>query len=109
MDGLVHLTNTGTIRSINAFSQPADGPAFSEGMSVGGGTIINSGTIQGSVAPGNTNAVGRGITLTGNDRPGGGRDPIYAMRPSPIRLAALSRAIAIRALRWSAPMRQVTR
>jgi hypothetical protein len=77
VDGLVHLTNTGTIRSINAFSQPADGPAFSEGMSVGGGTIINSGTIQGSVAPGNTNAVGRGITLTGNDRPGGGRDPIY--------------------------------
>jgi PEP-CTERM motif len=77
VDGLVHLTNTGTIRSTNAFSQPADGPAFSEGMSVGGGTIINSGTIQGSVAPGNTNAVGRGITLTGNDRPGGGRDPIY--------------------------------
>lgn len=77
VDGLVQLTNTGTIRSINAFSQPANGPAFSEGMSVGGGTIINSGTIQGSVAPGNTNAVGRGITLTGNDRPGGGRDPIY--------------------------------
>ena len=77
VDGLVHLTNTGTIRSINAFSQPADGPAFSEGMSVGGGTIINSGTIEGSVAAGNTNAVGRGITLTGNDRPGGGRDPIY--------------------------------
>jgi hypothetical protein len=77
VDGLVHLTNTGTIRSTNAFSQPADGPAFSEGMSVGGGTIMNSGTIQGSVAPGNTNAVGRGITLTGNDRPGGGRDPIY--------------------------------
>jgi PEP-CTERM motif len=77
VDRLVHLTNTGTIRSINAFSQPADGPAFSEGMSVGGGTIINSGTIQGSFAPGNTNAVGRGITLTGNDRPGGGRDPIY--------------------------------
>jgi hypothetical protein len=46
-------------------------------MSVGGGTIINSGTIEGSVAAGNTNAVGRGITLTGNDRPGGGRDPIY--------------------------------
>jgi hypothetical protein len=77
VDGLVQLSNTGTIRSINAFSQPANGPAFSEGMSVGGGTIINSGTIQGSVAPGNTNAVGRGITLTGNDRPGGGRDPIY--------------------------------
>ena len=41
MDGLVHLTNTGTIRSLNAFSQPADGSAFSEGMSVGGGTIVN--------------------------------------------------------------------
>ena len=29
------------------------------------------------MAAGNTNAVGRGITLTVNDRPGGGRDPIY--------------------------------
>jgi len=77
VDGLVHLTNTGTIRSINAFSQPADGLAFSEGVTVGGGTIVISGTIEGSVATGNTNAVGRGITLSGNDRPGGGRDPIY--------------------------------
>src|SRR3984957_13779532 len=77
VDGLVHLTNTGTIRSLNAFSKSADGPAFSEGMSVGGGTIVNSGTIEGSVATGNTNAVGRGITLSGNDRPGGGHDPIY--------------------------------
>jgi hypothetical protein len=63
--------------TINAFSQPADGLASSEGVTVGGGTIVNSGTIQGSVAAGNTNAVGRGITLSGNDRPGGGRDPIY--------------------------------
>ena len=47
VDGLVHLTNTGTIRSINAFSQLANGPAFSEGISVGGGTITNSGTIRG--------------------------------------------------------------
>jgi hypothetical protein len=77
VDGLVHLTNTGTIRSLNAFSQPADGLAFSEGITVGGGTIVNSGTIQGSVAAGNTNAVGRGITLSGNDRSGGGRDPIF--------------------------------
>jgi hypothetical protein len=77
VDGLVHLTNTGTIRSINAFSQPADGLAFSEGVTVGGGTITNSGTIEGSVSAGNTNAVGRGITLSGNDRAGGGRDPIY--------------------------------
>ena len=51
--------------------------AFSEGITVGGGTIVNSGAIEGSVAAGNTNAVGRGITLSGNDRPGGGRDPIY--------------------------------
>jgi PEP-CTERM motif len=77
VDGLVHLTNTGTIHSLNAFSPPADGLAFSEGISVGGGAIVNSGTIQGSVAPGNTNAIGRGITLTGNDLAGGGRDPIY--------------------------------
>jgi hypothetical protein len=77
VDGLVHLINTGTIRSINAFSQPADGLAFSEGVAVGGGTIVNSGTIEGSVSAGNANAVGRGITLSGNDRAGGGRDPIY--------------------------------
>ena len=77
VDGLVHLTNTGTIHSLNAFSRPADGPAFSEGVTVGGGTIVNSGTIEGSVAAGNTNAVGRGITLSGNDRANGGRDPIY--------------------------------
>ena len=50
-------------------------------MSVGGGTIVNSGTIQGSVAAGNTTAVGRGITLTGNDittgPDAGKREPIY--------------------------------
>ena len=78
MDGLVNLTNTGTIHSLNAFSPVASGVAASEGLTVGGGTITNSGTIEGSVAAGNTNAVGRGITLTGNDiRAGGGRDPIY--------------------------------
>ncbi|APW40556.1 PEP-CTERM sorting domain-containing protein [Rhodoferax koreense] len=66
-DGLVNITNTGTIRSVNAFSKPADGKAYSEGISVGGGTIVNSGTIEGLVAAGNTNAVGRGITLAGND------------------------------------------
>jgi hypothetical protein len=37
---------------VNAFSQPADGLAFSEGVTVGGGTITNSGTIEGSVAAG---------------------------------------------------------
>lgn len=64
-DGLVNITNTGTIRSINAFS--ASTPANSEGITAGGGTITNSGTIEGRVAAGNTNAVGRGITLAGND------------------------------------------
>jgi len=67
VDGLVDITNTGTIRSRNAYSAPADGPAYSEGVTVGGGTIVNSGTIEGLVAPGNTNAVGRGITVVGND------------------------------------------
>ena len=67
VDGLVNITNTGTIRSINAFNLPAAGVAFSEGITVGGGTIVNSGTIEGLVASGNTNAVGRGITLAGND------------------------------------------
>ena len=65
VDGLVTLTNTGTIRSINAFSSTT--PAQSEGVTVGGGSIENSGTIEGDVAAGNTNAVGRGISLLGND------------------------------------------
>jgi hypothetical protein len=73
VDGLVNITNTGTILSKNAVG------SASEGLSVGGGTITNSGTIRGSVAAGNnTGAVGRGITLTGNDLAGGGREPIYA-------------------------------
>ncbi len=67
IDGPVHLTNTGTIRSSNAFSAVAAGLAFSEALSVGGGTITNSGLIEGLVALGNTNAVGRGISLVGND------------------------------------------
>ena len=66
-DGLLNLTNTGIIRSTNAFNPPASGLATSEGLTVGGGTITNSGTIEGLVAAGNTNAVGRGITLAGND------------------------------------------
>jgi hypothetical protein len=72
VDGLVNITNTGTILSKNAVG------SASEGLSVGGGTITNSGAIQGSLAAGNTTAVGRGITLTGNDLPSGGREPIYA-------------------------------
>lgn len=67
VDGLVDITNTGIIRSLNAFSTPAAGLAFSEGITAGGGRIVNSGTIDGLVAAGNTNAVGRGITLAGND------------------------------------------
>lgn len=67
VDGLAYITNTGIIRSINAFSIPSAGVAYSEGITIGGGTITNSGTIEGLVAAGNTNAVGRGITLTGND------------------------------------------
>ena len=77
VDGMVAITNTGTIRSTNAVSAPASGLAYSEGISAGGGTIVNSGTIEGLVAAGNANAVGRGITLVGNDSAGGTRDGIY--------------------------------
>ncbi|MGC3991837.1 MAG: hypothetical protein QM796_19515 [Chthoniobacteraceae bacterium] len=72
VDGLVNLTNTGTIRSINAYGGPAVNGVQpienSEGVTVGGGTIINSGTIEGSVASGNTTAIGRGITIAGVDK-----------------------------------------
>jgi autotransporter-associated beta strand protein len=79
IDGIANVTNTGIIRSINAFSAPADGLAYSEGISVGGGTIVNSGTIEGLVSAGNGNAVGRGITLAGNDIAGsaGLREGLY--------------------------------
>lgn len=66
-DGLVDITNAGIIRSTNAFNLPSAGLAYSEGITAGGGRIVNSGTIEGLVAAGNTNAVGRGITLAGND------------------------------------------
>ncbi len=79
VDGLVNLINTGVIRSLNAVDPAAT--AFSEGLSVGGGTITNSGTIEGLVAAGNANAKGIGITLTGNDITtgpnAGGRDGLY--------------------------------
>lgn len=79
IDGIANVTNTGIIRSANAFSAPADGTAFSEGLSIGGGVIVNSGTIEGLVSAGNTNAVGRGITLAGNDIAGapGSREGLY--------------------------------
>jgi hypothetical protein len=67
VDGLVNIANTGTIRSLNAFNLPGTGLAFSEGITVGGGTITNSGLIEGLVTTGNSNAVGRGISLSGND------------------------------------------
>jgi autotransporter-associated beta strand protein len=67
VDGLVNITNTGVIRSLNAYSPASSGLAYSEGISAGGGTIVNSGTIEGLVNAGNSNAVGRGITLAGND------------------------------------------
>lgn len=67
VDGLVNINNTGVIRSSNAFSAAGSGLAYSEAISAGGGAIVNAGTIEGLVAAGNTNAVGRGITLAGND------------------------------------------
>jgi autotransporter-associated beta strand protein len=80
VDGVVNITNTGIIRSLNAFS--SGGVGQSEGITVGGGTITNSGTIEGLVAPGNTNATGRGISLLGNDITtgplAGTREAIYA-------------------------------
>ncbi len=66
VDGLVNLLNTGTIRSVNAFGFGAT--EFSEGVTVGGGTITNSGLIQGSVTAGNATAIGRGITIAGVDK-----------------------------------------
>ncbi len=65
IDGIANITNSGVIRSLNSFS--AGVAAYSEGITVGGGTITNSGTIEGLVASGNSNAFGRGITLSGND------------------------------------------
>ena len=69
VDGLVTLINTGVIRSLNAVPDSGDTVAYSEGLSVGGGSITNTGgTISGEVAAGNTTAKGIGITLTGNDQ-----------------------------------------
>jgi autotransporter-associated beta strand protein len=77
VDGMVNITNSGIIRSNNAFSAAGSGVAYSEGISAGGGTIVNAGRIEGLVAAGNTNAVGRGITLAGNDLANGTREGIY--------------------------------
>ena len=82
VDGLVHLINTGVIRSLDAVPAAGETAAFSEGLSVGGGTITNSGTIEGLVSASNaTGAKGIGITLTGNDITSGpntgNRDGLY--------------------------------
>lgn len=72
VDGLVNLTNNGTIRSVNALGDT------SEGVTVGGGTIINnaSALIEGNVAAGNTiGATGKGVNVLGIDSV----NPITAM------------------------------
>ena len=84
VDGVVFVTNrsTGVIRSVNSFSTVAAGLAYSEALSVGGGQITNAGLVEGLVASGNTNAVGRGISLVGNDITtgvnAGKREALYA-------------------------------
>lgn len=67
VDGLVNITNTGTIESLHAYDDT------SEGITVGGGTIVNSGTIVGLNSATNADStantgVGRGITLAGIDK-----------------------------------------
>jgi len=79
VDGIVNLTNgpLGLIQSLNSASDEA--VAASEGISAGGGTILNSGTIEGSLASGNTTAVGRGITIAGVDKDANGNSiPVQA-------------------------------
>lgn len=80
VDGVVYLNNSGTIKSFNSYA--ATGAAASEGITVGGGVIINSGTIAGLIAATNSNplAVGRGITLAGIDKDANGG----AIPPTPI-------------------------
>ncbi len=75
VDGVVNLTNTGMIRSLNALNNT------SEGVTVGGGTINNSGTIQGSIStPTGNTGVGRGITIAGVDKDASG-NPIAVQAP----------------------------
>jgi hypothetical protein len=77
VDGLVNLMNTGTIHSLDAHGSGGS-IEFSEGVTVGGGTITNTGTIQGSVSAGNTTAIGRGITIAGIDTSGSPAAPYAA-------------------------------
>ncbi len=84
VDGVVTVINRSgaVIRSVNSFGAVASGLAYSEALSVGGGQITNAGLIEGLVASGNTNAVGRGISLVGNDITSGAqagkRESLYA-------------------------------
>jgi autotransporter-associated beta strand protein len=63
VDGVAYITNTGLIKSFNA-----NGSA-SEGVTIGGGTVVNSGTIAGDFLPGYSGSA-RGITLAGVDTSG---------------------------------------
>ncbi len=63
VDGVANITNTGLIKSFNAVG------SASEGITIGGGTVINSGTIEGDLATGNSGS-SRGITLAGVDTSG---------------------------------------
>lgn len=79
VDGLVNITNSGLIKSMNSVGSGTT--EKSEGITVGGGTITNTGTVEGDVANGNSTAVGRGITIAGVDKDVNGNSipvqPIY--------------------------------
>ncbi|MEI6322041.1 MAG: PEP-CTERM sorting domain-containing protein [bacterium] len=78
VDGILNLTNTGTIRSIGAYSTNG-AIAYSEGLTIGGGIIVNSGLIEGTNTAGYSNTLGRGISFLGNDTTNNptGREQIY--------------------------------
>src|SRR5262249_14520001 len=84
VDGRVRLTNFGTIQSLDAHGVGGAIEA-SEGVTVGGGIIDNKAgaLIEGSVAPGNTTAVGRGITIAGMDKNGDTPIPTEAPHEAP--------------------------
>ena len=64
VDGLVNLVNTGKIISLGADNDT------SEGVTVGGGTIYNTGLIEGTTNSVAGTQTGRGITLAGIDTSG---------------------------------------
>lgn len=83
VDGIVNITNNGTMHSIHAYNET------SEGITVGGGTIINNvgGIIRGSNSATNADnttniGISRGITLAGVDKDSSGNpipvEGIYA-------------------------------